>query len=99
MIAEMDYSKIDQDIRDKVYQELCSNQLTFRNTIRIGVLNAVVHLAGEASDLETWNKIQRVAEKIPGVRGVVNRIEAPGAPEPTRRIDLQLKPYQAEDES
>jgi hypothetical protein len=34
---------------------------------------------------------EELAGQAPGVRGVVNRIEAPGAPSPAREINLDLK--------
>jgi hypothetical protein len=34
---------------------------------------------------------EEFARQMPGVRGVVNRIEAPGAPSPAREINLDLK--------
>jgi osmotically-inducible protein OsmY len=92
MTDGMEYSKLDRQIRNMVCKELKRNHQTSPYEIRVGVLNAVVHLAGEAPNLEIWELIQKITEQIPGVRGVVNRIESPGAPEPARTIHLHLKP-------
>ena len=58
--------------------------------LRVGVLNGIVHLAGEVDSLDTWNMATELVCTVPGVRGVVNRIEAPGAPSPARTINLDL---------
>jgi osmotically-inducible protein OsmY len=56
--------------------------------LRVGVLNGIAHLAGTAASLEIRNLAEELAKNVRGLRGVVNRIEAPGAPSPGRRIDL-----------
>ena len=61
------------------------------SNLRVGVLNGVVHLAGLVSSIETRSRIAKLARSVPGVRGVVNRIEAPGAPPPARTINLDLE--------
>ncbi len=58
--------------------------------LRVGVLNAIVHLCGSAPTSALWERAGQVAGDVPGVRGVVNRIWAPGAPHPTRTIHLDL---------
>ncbi len=59
-------------------------------TLRVGVLNSVVHLAGKVDSLEERAAAEEIAQLVPGVRGVVNRIESPGAPSPARTINLNL---------
>ena len=61
-----------------------------RLSCRVGVLNGVAHLAGAACSLQVRAAAEEMAGKIPGVRGVVNRIEAPDAPSPGREINLDL---------
>ncbi|MBE0411581.1 MAG: BON domain-containing protein, partial [Anaerolineales bacterium] len=60
--------------------------------IRVGVLNAVAHLGGSLPSLYLWELAQETAAQVPGIRGVVNRIAAPGAPAPSRIIHLDLPP-------
>lgn len=59
--------------------------------LRVGVLNRVLHLAGKVDSLALRAAAEELARQVSGVRGVVNRIEAPGAPGPSRRINLDLK--------
>lgn len=59
--------------------------------LRVGVLNGFVHLAGTVNSKDTRIKVEELVAKIKGVRGVVNRIEAPGSPHPARIIHLDLK--------
>ena len=59
--------------------------------LRVGVLNGIVHLAGVVDSLPERGAAEELAGQVPGVRGVVNRIEAPGAPSPAREINLDLK--------
>jgi hypothetical protein len=40
--------------------------------------------------MEIYQLAAEIAGSVPGIRGVANRIEAPGAPDPSRRIDLHL---------
>ena len=56
--------------------------------LRVGVLNGVVHLAGMVLSLEIREKAEELCKTMGGLRGIVNRIEAPGAPSPARRIDI-----------
>lgn len=59
-------------------------------SLRVGVMNGIVHLAGVVALPETRIFAAELAGSVPGVRGVVNRIEAPGAPRPARTINLDL---------
>lgn len=58
--------------------------------LRVGVLNGVAHLAGRVNSLEVRDAAEELAKKVRGIRGVANRIEAPGAPNPSRTINLEL---------
>ena len=81
----------DKRLREAVLRCLADDGLRSFRSVRVGVLNGIVHLAGTTPTLEMRQKAAAVAKLIPGVRGVVNRIDAPGAPSPTRKIDLNLK--------
>lgn len=59
--------------------------------LRVGVLNGIAHLAGIVDSLEKRTAAEELAQRVEGVRGVVNRIDAPGAPSPAREINLDLK--------
>ncbi len=80
----------DQELRQDVLSALSSDQRIVSIKLRVGVLNAIVHLGGSAASTEQWRRAEQVARNVPGVRGVVNRIEAPGAPSPARSIHLNL---------
>jgi len=58
--------------------------------LRVGVLNGIAHLTGDVDSLLKRATAEEIAQSVPGVRGVVNRIEAPGAPSPARTINLDL---------
>lgn len=90
--AHTDYSQMDKQIRNAVCLALKADKRIAAYDLRVGVLNEVVHLAGELPTLYLWELVGEIALEIPRVRGVVNRIEAPGAPEPARTIHLRLKP-------
>ena len=59
--------------------------------LRVGALNGIAHLAGKTDSLEVREAAERLAKNVRGVRGVVNRIEAPGAPSPARTVNLTLQ--------
>jgi hypothetical protein len=90
-MADKDYST-DEKLRQAVLDALSGNEQTGELGIRVGVLNGVVHLGGSLKSLEAWDKAQDIAALVPGIRGVVNRIDAPGAPAPSRIINLDLLP-------
>lgn len=81
---------IDAEMRLAVFKALEADEHTAPLNLRVGVLNGIVHLAGQAPSMEIWSLVEHLAAGIPGVRGVVNRIEAPGAPSPARTINLDL---------
>lgn len=81
---------MDHQLRQAVLDALAEDSLTARLALRVGALNAIVHLAGEVPNLDLRARAEQVAAAVPGVRGVVNRIEAPGAPSPSRTIHLDL---------
>lgn len=78
----------DESLREAVRQALAAEPGLAARSLRVGVLKAVVHLAGEAPSEALWRLAGSVAAAVPGVRGVVNRIHAPGVPMPSRVVDL-----------
>jgi len=81
----------DESLRAAILAALAADERSATVELRVGVLNGVAHLAGAACSLQVRAAAQELAGKIPGVRGVVNRIEAPDAPSPGREINLDLK--------
>lgn len=82
----------DEQLRARIIQVLMLDEHTMPLDLRVGVLNEIVHLTGQAPSLDIWNLTERIVLGVKGVRGVVNRIEAPGAPFPGRTIHLDLPP-------
>jgi len=82
--------QMDEQLRDAVLRALAADPRTAPLDLRVGVLNGIVHLGGSAPSDDDWAWAEMVSARVPGVRGVVNRIEAPGAPNPARAIHLDL---------
>ena len=80
----------DQDLRMAILSAFEVDDRVPMN-LRVGVLNGIAHLAGKADSLAVRAAAEELAWQVPGLRGVVNRIEAPGAPSPAREINLDLK--------
>lgn len=85
------YSISDDSLRASILEALAGDECTAHADLRVGVLNGIVHLAGSVYSLEVRSSAEELAQSVEGVRGVVNRIEAPGAPSPGREINLNLK--------
>jgi hypothetical protein len=80
----------DEQLRTRIIQALKLDDRTAALDLRIGVLNEIAHLAGQAPSLNIWNLTERIVLGVTGIRGVVNRITAPDAPLPARTIHLDL---------
>ena len=87
--ASLEHST-DEYLRDAVLNAFAMDETVASFNLRVGVLNAVVHLGGSVPSLDAWAKAEQIAAGVPGVRGIVNRIDAPGAPNPSRTIHLDL---------
>jgi osmotically-inducible protein OsmY len=80
----------DDNIRAAILVMLANDVRTANADLRVGVLNGVAHLAGLTENLASRTAAEEIVAGVEGVRGVVNRIEAPGAPSPAREINLDL---------
>ena len=83
-------SSSDDSIRAAILVALKNDVRTAKAELRVGVLYGVAHLAGSVEDLATRSAVEELTWCIEGVRGVANRIEAPGAPSSAREITLDL---------
>lgn len=81
----------DECLRAEVLAALAAEKRLSGGELHVGVLYGIVHLAGKVSTLIERCAAEDAASQVIGVRGVVNRIEAPGAPSPARQIDLDLR--------
>lgn len=84
-------SNPDEQLRAAILAVLATEVQTVGADLRVGVLNGVVHLAGHVDTLQKRTRAEELVHDVHGVRGVVNRIEAPGGPSPAREINLELK--------
>lgn len=82
---------LDERLRAAILAVLATEVQTAGAELRVGVLNGIVHLAGSVDSLQRRARAEELAEGVHGVRGVANRIEAPGGPSPARKINLELK--------
>ncbi|MCK6539170.1 MAG: BON domain-containing protein [Anaerolineales bacterium] len=80
----------DESLRAAILTLFASDARTASADLRVGVLNGIAHLAGRVDSLEVRNAAEELTKTVRGVRGVANRIEAPGAPNPSRTINLEL---------
>jgi osmotically-inducible protein OsmY len=80
----------DESLRESLLAIFAADHHTAQMDIRVGVLSGIVHLAGKVASLSDRARVEELASQVSGVRGVVNRIEAPGAPSPTRTVNLEL---------
>lgn len=85
------HSPSDESLRAAILARFAADDHTAFTSLRVGVLNSIAHIAGVVPSLEAYIAAAELAGSVPGVRGVVNRLEAPGAPRPSRRIDLNLQ--------
>ena len=81
----------DEKLRAAILSRFAKDERTVYADLRVGVINGIVHLAGVVAYIETRILAAELAGEITGARGVVNRIEAPGAPSPARTVNLNLQ--------
>jgi osmotically-inducible protein OsmY len=90
-MTDVSVQNTDEKLRTAILSRFVMEEQTAHANLRVGVLNGIVHLAGIVASIEIRILAAELAEAVPGVLGVVNRIEAPGAPSPSRTINLTLK--------
>jgi osmotically-inducible protein OsmY len=83
----------DEKLRAAILSRFAADDRTAYANLRVGVLNGLVHLAGVVASIEIHLAAAELAQSLPGVRGVINRIEAPGAPRPDRTSHFDLKNF------
>ncbi len=96
-MAQQNNSASDESLRAAVLAIFAADNRTASTGLRVGVLNGIAHLAGAVDSPAKRTAAEELAGRIPGVRGIVNRIEAPGAPSPARTINLNLHDEQESD--
>jgi osmotically-inducible protein OsmY len=96
-MTELAHSIPDENLRAAILDEFAAESRIASANVRVGVLNGIAHLAGEVDSLDKRSMAEDLARRMPGVRGIVNRIEAPGAPNPSRTVNLDLSPSHEED--
>jgi osmotically-inducible protein OsmY len=84
-------SNLDEELRAAILAALAADNRTAGVDLRVGVLNGITHLAGTVGSLAIRTAAEELAIHVRGIRGVVNRIESPGAPSPARTVNLNLK--------
>jgi len=80
----------DEYLREAILTVFETDSQTVSTDLRVGVLSGIAHLAGVVDSLTKRDVAEELAKHVCGIRGVVNRIEAPGAPSPSRVINLDL---------
>ena len=81
----------DEKLRAAILSRFAADDRTAFANLRVGVVNGIAHLAGVVASIETRILAAELAGEAPGIHGVVNRIEAPGAPSPSRTVNLNFK--------
>ena len=80
----------DERLRATILDLFAADARTASADLRVGVLNGIAHLVGTVPSLQVRDAAEELAKSVSGVRGVVNRIEAPGAPSPARTVNMNL---------
>ena len=90
-MAEQITLTTDEDLRKAILTAFKVDIRISSDTLRVGVLNSIVHLAGSVSSRTERNVAEELVKEVPGVLGVVNRIDSPDAPSPARTVNLKLE--------
>ncbi len=89
-MMQPNFSVSDDSLRTAILTTFAADSRIVSADLRVGVLHGIVHLAGMVGSLAERTAAEELAGQVPGVRGVVNRIEAPGAPSPAREVNLDF---------
>ncbi len=81
----------DDGLRLAILEMIAADGRFASAAFHVGVSNGIAHLAGRVDSFEMRLLVEDSVSRVPGIRGVVNRIEAPGAPSPGRTVNLDLK--------
>jgi osmotically-inducible protein OsmY len=81
----------DKYLREAILTVFATDSRTASSDLRVGVLNGIAHLAGAVDSMAKRDTAEELANQVCGIRGVVNRIDAPGAPSPSRTVNLDIK--------
>jgi len=90
MMTQWTMPNLDENLREAILNAFAADNSADFTNLRVGVLNGIAHLAGKVDTMEKRIAAEEIAKLVPGVRGVVNRIESPGGPSPARTINLNL---------
>ena len=90
-MTQQNFPISDESLRAAILALFTADNRSAFAGLRVGVLNGIAHLAGAVNSLPERAAAEELAGQVTGVRGVVNRIEAPGAPSPAREINLELE--------
>ena len=80
----------DENLREAILTVFANDSRTASTDLRVGVLSGIAHLAGVVDSLSKRDTAEELVKHVYGIRGIVNRIEAPGAPSPSREVNLDL---------
>ncbi|PKO02318.1 MAG: hypothetical protein CVU43_08480 [Chloroflexi bacterium HGW-Chloroflexi-5] len=95
-MTQQKVNKKDEKLREVILTDFVTDSLISSNNLRVGVLNGIAHLAGVVDSMVKRETAEKLAKQVVGIRGVVNRIEAPGAPSPSRAVNLDLNNFKEE---
>jgi hypothetical protein len=80
----------DLALRDAVLKTFTEDHALRDFKLRVGVSNGYAHLGGSLPSIEMRTRAAQLCLRVQGVRAVVNRITAPGAPNPARAAQLEM---------
>ena len=95
-MTQQKVNKKDEKLREVILTDFVTDSLVSSTNLRVGVLNGIAHLAGAVDSMVKRETAEKLAKQVVGIRGVVNRIEAPGAPSPSRAVNLDLNNFKEE---
>lgn len=73
--APRGYRRPDERIREDVYDRLCGRTGADASDVSVEVCEGEVALIGSVPEQEDARRITELAARVPGVKGVINRLE------------------------